>query len=84
MAQLDYPVQNILDQVWSLWADDVGNETLLTTILGQDVADCEMCVGNPWCSARVESQTPLCNATWHAATMARYCGADGGRMAGVT
>ena len=44
-----------------------------------------MCVGNPWCGASgATAQTALCNATWHAATMARYCGADGGRMAGVT
>jgi len=85
MAQLDYPVQNILDRVWGLWADDVGNETLLTSILAQTREDCEMCVGNPWCGASgATAQTALCNATWHAATMARYCGADGGRMAGVT
>ena len=85
MAQLDYPVQNILDRVWGLWADDVGNETLLTDVLAQTSADCEMCVGNPWCGTTGEgAQTALCNRTWHEATMARYCGDGGGRMAGVT
>ena len=44
-------MQNILDRVWGLWADDMGNETLLTSILAQTHADCEMCVGNPWCGA---------------------------------
>ena len=30
------------------------------------------------------AQTALCNRTWHVATRARYCGENGGRMAGVT
>ena len=51
LPTLGYPMQNILDRVWGLWADDMGNETLLTSILAQTHADCEMCVGNPWCGA---------------------------------
>ena len=46
-AQLDYPVQNMLDQVWSLWADDVGADTPLSTILRFE--DCGVIIGNPWC-----------------------------------
>ena len=60
MAQLDYPVQNILDRVWTLWTDDVGGETKLSTIL--DYADCGMIIGNPWCLEPAE--TPLCNHTF--------------------
>ena len=48
MAQLDYPVQNMLDRVWSLWADDVGEDTKLSQILSY--ADCAMIIGNPWCA----------------------------------
>ena len=83
-VQLDYPVQNILDRVWGLWADDVGSSTPVSTILAQTHADCEMCIGNPWCSPAYTAQTELCNRSWHAATMARYCGADGEKMRGVT
>jgi hypothetical protein len=45
MAQLDYPVQNMLDKVWRDWADDVGEGTKLSTILSR--ADCGMIIGNP-------------------------------------
>ena len=47
MAQLDYPVQNMLDKVWGLWVDDVGAETKLASILS--FSDCGMIIGNPWC-----------------------------------
>lgn len=76
MAQLDYPVQNILDRVWSLWADDIGEDTRLADIL--DMRDCSMIVGNPWCACPGngcpgEDQTPLCNHTFQSLSMARYC-----------
>jgi len=38
MAQLDYPVQNILDRVWTLWTNFGGGETKLSTILDYAVA----------------------------------------------
>ena len=73
MAQLDYPVQNMLDKVWSDWAEDVGEDTKLSTIL--DKGDCSMIIGNPWCEADSKpSQTNVCNQTWHKAAMTRYCG----------
>ena len=75
MAQLDYPVQNMLDQVWGLWADDVGADTLLTTILAQTEQDCGMIIGNPWCDGK-QAQTALCNQSWHDASMARFCGSN--------
>jgi hypothetical protein len=84
MAQLDYPVQNILDRVWGLWADDVGADVEVTSILSQTYTDCEMCIGNPWCGTGYAAQTELCNASWHAATMSRYCGDAGEKMSGVT
>lgn len=63
----------MLDRVWSDWANDVGGSTKLSTILAKD--DCYMVVGNPWCDASSKpSETPVCNAQWHNATMARYCG----------
>eukprot|EP01051_Picozoa_sp_SAG22_P016694 SAG22_NODE_2407_length_2605_cov_1.483639_4_plen_44_part_01 len=40
----------MLDKVWSLWADDVGSATKLSTILSY--ADCGMIVGNPWCEGQ--------------------------------
>lgn len=72
MAQLDYPVQNMLDQVWSLWTDDVGAETKLATIL--DYGDCDMVIGNPWCSQQAE--TPLCNHTFERISYAKYCNSE--------
>ena len=63
MAQLDYPVQNMLDRVWGLWADDVGADTKLSTIL--DSRDCGMIVGNPWCTTG-KSDYNLCNKTYEA------------------
>ena len=72
MAQLDYPVQNMLDKVWSHWADNLGAETPLSTML--KFADCGMIIGNPWCEGANFVQAPwLCNATWHQASLARYC-----------
>lgn len=84
MAQLDYPVQNILDRVWGIWADDVGNETKLDLILRPDENDCAMIVGNPWCASSTGAQTDLCNRSWHDASMARFCGAGGERMGSTT
>eukprot|EP00413_Alexandrium_margalefii_P045770 CAMPEP_0204597298 /NCGR_PEP_ID=MMETSP0661-20131031/53726_1 /ASSEMBLY_ACC=CAM_ASM_000606 /TAXON_ID=109239 /ORGANISM="Alexandrium margalefi, Strain AMGDE01CS-322" /LENGTH=475 /DNA_ID=CAMNT_0051607979 /DNA_START=61 /DNA_END=1488 /DNA_ORIENTATION=- len=75
MAQLDYPVQNMLDHVWGLWADDVGADTKLSAIL--DFADCGMIVGNPWCPwVKSDSDYNLCNATYNAAAMARFCASE--------
>ena len=37
---------------------------------------CSAVVGNPWClSAAPYAQTALCNASWHRATVRRFCGA---------
>ena len=33
MAQLDYPVENTLERVWGLWADDLGHATRLSAVL---------------------------------------------------
>ena len=52
MAQLDYPVQNMMDRTWGLWADDVGNGTALSTVLAFN--DCGMILGNPWCDKGVK------------------------------
>ena len=74
MAQLDYPVQNMLDKVWGLWVDDVGADTKLSQILSY--ADCPMIIGNPWCDANSKQTDPpgvLCNQTWQKASLARYC-----------
>jgi hypothetical protein len=85
MAQLDYPVQNMLDRAWGLWADDVGNETRLNQVLEQDESDCAMIVGNPWCTSGYSAETPVCNKSWHTASMARFCGGSGApKMGNVT
>ena len=52
MAQLDYPVQNMMDRTWGLWGDDVGNGTALSTVLAFN--DCGMILGNPWCDKGVK------------------------------
>ena len=57
MAQLDYPVQNMLSSVWGLWAGAVGGDTPLTEILAHTEADCGMVVGNPWCEADKEKKS---------------------------
>ena len=46
-AQLDYPVQNALVRVWGRWADGVGADVALPSVL--DAADCAMVIGNPCC-----------------------------------
>jgi hypothetical protein len=69
MAQLDYPVENMLDMVWSQWADFVGPSTELSTILR--FSDCGLIIGNPWCTEH--AQTPLCNASFQKASLDRYC-----------
>eukprot|EP00947_MAST-08B_sp_MAST-8B-sp1_P000645 g645.t1 len=76
MAQLDYPVQNILDRVWSLWVDDVGADVKLSTILSY--GDCGMIIGNPWCAepGLSQAQYSLCNATWQAESMGRFCATE--------
>ena len=78
MAQIDYPVQNMLDVTWSLWRDNLldGEGTLLSSVLAFE--DCYMVVGNPWCASSQQpnpppAETQLCNATWNEETMARYC-----------
>jgi len=71
-AQLDYPVQNMLDRAWSLWADDIGAEKKLSDILNKN--DCSMIVGNPFCDA-----TPIdfiCNKTWNDESQTRFCGSN--------
>ena len=51
----------------------IGPGTPLSTVL--DAGDCDMVVGNPWCTADKggRSDYELCNATWHAAAMRRFC-----------
>lgn len=85
-AQLEYPVQNMLDRVWGLWADDVGPTTPLSSILS--FQDCKMVVGNPWCDAafiadrlasgdeRWRSSTQICNQQWHDTAVDRYCATE--------
>eukprot|EP00035_Acanthoeca_spectabilis_P028658 m.471580 g.471580 ORF g.471580 m.471580 type:complete len:257 (+) comp31271_c0_seq1:126-896(+) len=80
MAQLDYPVQNILDKVWSLWATDVGGNTRLATILEQSTANCQMIIGNPWCCSNPENEMNLCNQTWSDKQLARFCGGEYGNV----
>ena len=81
MAQLDYPVQNMLDKVWGLWADDVGASTKLSTILSY--TDCAMIIGNPWCDPSgngpehaTDPPLVLCNMTWQKESLARYCSSE--------
>ena len=73
MAQLDYPVQNMMDRVWKIWTDDVGSEIKLSEILAQE--DCGMIVGNPWCLSPDVDQAEynLCNMTWQNESMSRFC-----------
>ena len=35
MAQLDYPIP-LLDRGWELWADDLGSDAKLSTIISVD------------------------------------------------
>lgn len=72
MAQLDYPVQNMLDRVWTLWTDDVGESTKLSTILSKD--DCSMIIGNPWCEQSADYN--LCNQTYNSMVTGRFCGSN--------
>ena len=73
MAQLDYPVQNMMDRVWSLWTADVGQSLKLNQIL--DYTDCGMIIGNPWCVSPGVNQSEynLCNMSWQKESMARFC-----------
>mmetsp|Transcript_76185 Transcript_76185/g.217618 ORF Transcript_76185/g.217618 Transcript_76185/m.217618 type:complete len:195 (-) Transcript_76185:98-682(-) len=71
-AQLDYPVQNMLDHTWKIWLDDVGEDTLVSSMLTFN--DCYMILGNPWCDGRSgPSDYNLCNDTWQAETNELYC-----------
>lgn len=84
-AQLDIPVDNMLDAAYGLWADDVGDGTHLSDIL--QAADCASIVGNMYCDGgRMAGKYEwparmMCNQTWHDASVARYCG---GAFAGAT
>jgi len=71
-AQLDYPVQNMLDRVWSHWAEDVGESTKLSMILSR--TDCGMIIGNPWCEQPADYN--LCNRTYHEEVMNKFCGSN--------
>eukprot|EP00440_Ansanella_granifera_P001437 gb/GFBE01001547.1/.p1 GENE.gb/GFBE01001547.1/~~gb/GFBE01001547.1/.p1 ORF type:complete len:322 (+),score=46.77 gb/GFBE01001547.1/:1-966(+) len=74
--QLDYPVQNALDQVFSMFVGELGEGALLQDHLDQ--ADCYKIVGNPWCTEPIlsKAQTGICNSSWHDETISMYCGAD--------
>jgi len=72
MAQLNYPVQNMLDRTWSLWANDIGNDTLVSTMLRY--SDCDMILGNPWCG--IQTDYNLCNETYEEYVQKRYCGEE--------
>lgn len=74
--QLDYPVQNILEPVWSIFAKDTGTNGRLAGILSQK--DCGKIVGNPWCSQR--SDIPVCNEQWNDHRMQKYCGPNFGSV----
>lgn len=73
MAQLAYPVENTLDTVYGLWADDVGSDTSLSSLIVQDA--CPTVVGNPWCLPGAQSETDVCNRSWHESAMERFCAA---------
>ena len=73
MAQLDYPVQNMLDRAWGLWADDLGNETKLDIMLS--FSDCGMILGNPWCNGQ-RSDYNVCNKTYQQMTHDRFCASE--------
>jgi hypothetical protein len=70
MAQIDYPIP-LLDRGWGLWADDLGNDTLVSVMLNQ--SDCTGIAGNipKWC-ARPGLD---CNMSW-SAEVTRACSPD--------
>lgn len=78
MAQLDYPVQNMLDRVWSLWGDDAGRSTKLSAILADSEANCDMIIGNPWCESNPSGEVNLCNKTWDQLQRQKFCGPNFG------
>jgi len=78
MAQLDYPVENVMDNWATLWGDDVGYNTKLSTILSK--SDCDGIIGNPCC---INGGTPpscysphLCNKEYHEKAISQFCGQD--------
>eukprot|EP00040_Diaphanoeca_grandis_P025848 m.143864 g.143864 ORF g.143864 m.143864 type:complete len:527 (+) comp30340_c0_seq3:335-1915(+) len=84
MAQLDYPVQNILDRVWRLWGDDIGRDSKLSKILANTADNCNMIIGNPWCESNPQNQVNLCNQTWHDQQRTKFCGKSGENFDRVT
>lgn len=78
MAQLNYPVDNMLDEVLNLYVDTIGGDVKLSDIMDSSV--CSGSIGNSQCSSNSSNFPPtvadyvLCNQTWHDATVAKFCG----------
>merc|ERR1712187_852092 len=80
MAQLNYPVESMLDHVLNLYVDTIGGDIKLSEIM--DASICTSSIGNGQCNSTLGLTFPpgpsssdynLCNQTWHDVTVAKYC-----------
>ena len=71
--QLDYPVQNLLSNVWKRFADDLGSSYKIADLIRE--SQCSVLLMNPWCGK--SAHTDLCNQRWNDDT-SKFCGAQFG------
>jgi hypothetical protein len=73
-AQLNYPVDNMLDKTLGLYAETMGAQVKLSSIVSQEA--CPMVLGNHMCNSELgkASDYDLCNKTWNKMTLETYCG----------
>lgn len=75
-TQLNYPFLPMLDAGWALWAEELGEEAPLSTIVTKHncphvfgIVDGELPDGGFWCPRQ-----KVCNMSWSEEFAARFCG----------
>jgi len=74
-AQLNYPVQNMLDGAWDLFVETMGPDVKLSDVVSQEA--CPVVIGNHICGSPLgeSSDYELCNHVWNKKALKRFCGA---------
>lgn len=73
-AQLNYPVNNMLDENWKLFAETMGPQVRLADVVSEEA--CPTIVGNQMCGSAIGSAADyeLCNDEWHQKALQEFCG----------
>jgi len=73
-AQLNYPVQNMLDKTWGLFVESMGPDVKLADVVSEEA--CPVVIGNHLCGSPLEKESDyeLCNHVWNKKALKRFCG----------